>query len=743
MVREPGRQVSGAGAPACLLPLFFLLLHSAAAQPQAPSPLAARGYTVLPEPRSVALSSADFRYGPDWRIEVGSGVSPSDVAVQCLQEELVTRFHMQLQPQGGAGVVRLLIEPGSVTIGQAQGRDKSALAEQAYQMDLSPTEVRITANASTGLFYGVETLVQLLKPVNGALQLPAGRIADWPDLQFRAIYWDDAYHLDQPGYLMNALRQAAFFKINALVINLEGHFAYKSAPAAVEPYAFSPAEFQQLTAYGLRYHIQLIPFLDGPARVAFLLKHPEYAALREVPNSNYELCAANPDSSQLLAGMYQDLHDANRGVSYFFLPADQPYYIGKVNNSQCQEADRAQQLGGPGKLLDEFLSKTAGVLHALGRTVLFLGDGARGTIYVPTLGEETMFPDYFTLPESEMVHAGRAATPRIEDGIRKIASDPARQQGDAMGAVVAARAGAGLHTETFWLGYAAIAAAAWNPGAGAKESMAAFYPLYYGPQTVNMDRVYELMSRQAQLYADSWDTVPSKVRKPILGDSHGLYDAPRPANDQSVPLPPPPSGKDLTRDSTWARDNARRLLLASAALTENTELLGLLDRDTPLASGYPQYGLSVFHTIAQLCRQNLNTISDLGRIDTLLDFAQENARDGLPQDAVGAVDQALSIAVAIRASRNAVLNEAIYTWDRTWYPRGGVVNGRRFLHDLDDIEDHLADRTADMSYLVYRELILPFGEWFGQVQSARNQYAQAHGLDARRLLFDWSDAGGR
>jgi len=662
--------VSGAGALACLLPLVFLFPHSAAAQPQAASPLAARGYRVLPEPRSVQLSPADFRYGPDWRIEVGSGVSPSEAAVQSLQEELITRYHLQLQPRGGAGVVRLLIEPGSVTIGQARDRDKSALAEQAYQIDLSPTEVRITANASTGLFYGVETLVQLMKPVNGALQLPAGRIVDWPDLQFRAIYWDDAYHLDQPGYLMNALRQAAFFKINAFVINLEGHFAYKSAPAAVEPYAYSPAEFQQLTAYGLRYHIQLIPFLDAPAHAAFLLKHPEYAALREVPNSIHELCAGSPDSFKLLAGMYQDLLDANRGVNYFLLSA------GARNNAQCQEG--------------EFLPKMAGVLRGQGRTVLLLGDGAQGTSYISMLGDETMFPDY--------------GMPRVEDAIRKIASD-------ATGVVVAARGGAGMHTETFWLGYAAISAAAWNPGVNAKESMAAFYALFYGPQTVNIDRVYELMSRQAQFYG------------------------------QSIPLPPAPS-PDLRRDSTWTRDNTKPVLLASAALTENTELLGLLDRHTPLASGYPQYGLSVFHTIAQLCRQNLNMISDLGKIDTLLDSAQENARDGLPQDAVAAVDQALTIAVAIRASRNAVLNEAIYTWDRTWYPRNATVDGRRFLHDPDDIEGHLADRTADMSYLVYRELTLPFGEWFEQVQSARNQFAQAHGLDARRFPFVWSDVGG-
>ncbi len=163
--------------------------------------------------------------------------------------------------------------------------------------------------------------------------------------------------------LTHALRQAAFFKIDAFVIKLEGHFQYSSAPAVVEPYALSPAELQKLTDYGLRYHIQLVPFLDGPAHIAFILKHPEYAGLREYPESNYELCATNPDSYKLLLGMYQDLLAANRGVKYFYLSTDEPYYIGKANDSRCHEAARERELGSVGRLLGEFLTKTANVLH--------------------------------------------------------------------------------------------------------------------------------------------------------------------------------------------------------------------------------------------------------------------------------------------------------------------------------------------------------------------------------------------
>ena len=88
----------------------------------------------------------------------------------------------------------------------------------------------ITANASEGLFYGVQTLVQLMRHRDGVLSLPQGRITDWPDLPRRHIYWDDAHHLDRLPELKRAVRQASFYKINGFAIKLEGHFQFKSAP---------------------------------------------------------------------------------------------------------------------------------------------------------------------------------------------------------------------------------------------------------------------------------------------------------------------------------------------------------------------------------------------------------------------------------------------------------------------------------------------------------------------------------
>jgi hypothetical protein len=129
----------------------------------------------------------------------------------------------------------------------------------------------------------------------------------------------------------------------------------------------------------------------------------------------------------------------------------------------------------------------------------------------------------------------------------------------------------------------------------------------------------------------------------------------------------------------------------------------------------------------------------LGRMDGLLRSAADAAGRNQSKAALNSLDQALQQVFAIRYSRNRALANAIETWYKSWLPRVPEANGRRFLHELDDVKDHLPDRTVDMSYLIYRELQLPFGDWVEQVRAVRNQYAQSHELPLRNERLDWKD----
>ena len=150
-----------------------------------------------------------------------------------------------------------------------------------------------------------------------------------------------------------------------------------------------------------------------------------------------------------------------------------------------------------------------------------------------------------------------------------------------------------------------------------------------------------------------------------------------------------------------------------------------------------RYNLEVFLAIAHLYRQNLEMLQTIQQMNGSLQGA--DAAHDKPKAAIGSVDRALELANTIRYARNVVLADAIATWYKAWFPRVAEANGRRYVHELDDVKDHLPDRTVDMTYLIYRQLLLPLGDWVDQVRTARNQYAQAHQMPVRNDRLDWKD----
>ena len=746
------------------------------------TPLFSRGYTVIPAPQKVSLGTKDFEFNRSWRLEIGRGIEAGDIAVQSLSEQLRERFQVTLGSNGAtgakAGVVRLAVTPNAVAIGATTDTDKPAITEQAYRMELVPGRVTITGNSATGVFYGVQTLVQLLKLQNGALWLPECQIEDWPDLELRTIYWDDAHHLEHLDVLKAALRQASFYKINGFAIKLEGHFQYQHAQPIVEPYALTPAELQELTDYGLKYHVQVIPYLDGPAHDAFILKHPEYAALREYADSNYEFCATNPKTYELLEGMFEDLLAANKGGKYFVLSTDEPYYVGLAHNDECQEADRAKELGSVGKLLAEFVTKTAGYLHEHGRTVIFWGEypmkpddiqslptymvngevygpefdpkfkahGIRQLIFTSTVGwKEYLFPNYYLLPQNEHLPGPAGGTYEpvrqgpgvVDEMFNAISFNPARQQADLMGSFVAGWADVGLHSETMWLGYATGSAAAWHAAApDPQESMNSFYKLFYGPGQINMGRLYQLMSEQGQFWKESWNVTASSARTPYWGDYNIIYQTPRPASDQTLAVLPSPQMPLLTLGYDWDPQHAPAVKMAGEFLARNDELLDLL-HSNELRVSFQKYNLRIYLSIAQLFRQNLQMLLAMQQISEQLKLAEKHAALTESAEAVAALDQALNLAASIRAQRNEALSNATETWYEQWFPRVAEANGRRFLDKVDDVKDHLPVRTVDMTYLIYRELLYPFDDWANRTLAARNAYAEAHHLPGRSFSLQW------
>ncbi|ULQ52136.1 beta-N-acetylhexosaminidase [Flavihumibacter fluvii] len=754
--------------------LCVLTVHISQAQQNQVSP----EKRLLPVPQKVAFSGQQFILDESWTI-VNSNVPVHDPALLSLVSELKARYGIAIpikkagKSKPGNKTIVLQVKAGAVDIGPTIDSNRTALKKQAYHLTLQQQNIVITANAPQGLFYGVQTLLQSLEPTNGKTYFTTGDITDWPDMDLRIIYWDDAHHLERPEAMKRAIRQASYYKVSGFALKLEGHFEFASAKPIVEPYAYSAKELQELTDYARSLYIELIPFLDAPAHIAFILKHPEYKDLRAFPNSNYDLSVVNPKADALILNMMDDLFAANKGGNYVVFSTDEAYYTGKAPGDK----QRAAALGGNGKLLAEYITRIGNQLHQRGRKVIIWTEhpmkkedikdipshiisgvysedwapvikahGMRQLVYTATQGVEPLFPTYYPLAPKELFkdfppdnydeeQQSMIAKGRVGEMLAEITNATTAGKADFMGVFVAGWADAGLNPETFWLGYATGAAAGWKSKATtAADLMTRFYHSFY-TNSVEMEKTYRLLSTQAEFWGRSWQLRSSNNRVPIFGNSEMIYPEPKPAKDQTLPLLPVPSPTDLSLKTDWNSNNAVLLEDAAVFLKENNELMDLLQANLSRES-FQAHHLLVLQSVAQLCRQNLHMLLDLEKINDYMQLAAQ-AGKGNPEIAVAMVDAALDKVKDIRNHRNEVLQSVTATWYQEWFPKVAEANGRKFLHQADDVKDHYPDRTIDMSYLVYRQLKYPLGTWANEALAARNQFAKQHGLPERTAVFNW------
>jgi hypothetical protein len=303
-----------------------------------------------------------------------------------------------------------------------------------------------------------------------------------------------------------------------------------------------------------------------------------------------------------------------------------------------------------------------------------------------------------------------------------------------MGVVIAGWADAGLHPETFWLGYATATAAGWNSkDLTAANASARFMNAFYGPKQKDMDSVYHVLSEQAEFHTESWDWIASPWRPMIKGNSDSLFL--QPERDQTLPLLAVPESGTLAIANKTYPVNAERFAAAQAMLPRNQYALKLLQDNRSLAKSQ-LYNLEVLESVAAICAQNLRMLVTLNQVTDLLQRASSTSATNSAQ-AIKQLDTAMDRISKLKQQRDSTLAFVEKIWFKEWHPLVEEANGRKFLHQVDDIKDHQPVRTTDLSYLIYRELHYPLDEWWSSVQKVRNAYAQQHQLPVVNKQLNW------
>jgi hypothetical protein len=707
-------------------------------------PLWLHGFPLLPVPRQVHVTGRFCPRLPE-QVRCGDGVASDDVAVETLTAAL--RAAPATAAAGEPLQITLALDPGG--LGEPIPGE---VREQAYRLTLSPQRVEVVGAAAAGLLYGAQTLVHLLgcRP-EGRLALPAGEILDYPRVPLRVVHLDTKHHQDRLEMILAMIRRWAAMKVNAVAWEIEDKFAYQRHPEIGAPGAFTAEQVRRVVAEALRHHVQIIPILQGPGHMAYVLKHPQHAHLREDPANNYMICPRKEESWRLIFDMYDEILDATEGCAYFFIGTDEPYFLG--SGVECGCAARKQEVGASGIFCD-FVNRAAEHVRKRGRTPLCWAEypleqkdlhklpkdlidgiagggrrdrearwqatdelGIRHLVYASSQGVRPLFPGYFY---DERAGDDPAMGGRVRANLATYRRGLA-WQGRVVGTFTAAWDDGGLHNETFWLGWAVGAAAGWNVEPLDPDRLAVrFVRQFYGPETGGLVEALRLLDRQARFWDTSWDMVAA-----FRGPAYMLQWHER--RDHVLALPNVPELAVLDNRPFFARRYAEVLAQAARMRAENDRLLELLTDNIPRAARNV-YNLEVLLAVAHVCRHNLDLLGALAKAERLLSDARDCNRRGEYPQAVGHLRAAADTVQQIVEDGRGAFELYRATYEKSCFPKGRSVDGRDFVHVMDDTKDHKGDRRADLTFLIEREERLDLPAWLARLTQLTADYAHSHGV---------------
>lgn len=198
---------------------------------------------------------------------------------------------------------------------------------EGYVLTVDAKGVTVTARTEAGLFYGCQTLEQLMEDSRDFnREIPAMKITDYPAIAYRAIHLDTKHHLDRMEYYYRMIDKLARYKINAVIWELEDKLKYTRRPEVAAPNAIGKQEMQALCRYAKERNVEISPLVQGLGHAGFILKH--HWELRENPHSDWEFCPADPRTYEVQFDLYSDAIEAMPYGRYLHIGGDEITAIG-------------------------------------------------------------------------------------------------------------------------------------------------------------------------------------------------------------------------------------------------------------------------------------------------------------------------------------------------------------------------------------------------------------------------------
>ncbi|MGL6268164.1 MAG: beta-N-acetylhexosaminidase, partial [Chitinophagaceae bacterium] len=266
--------------------------------------------SILPEPVDIKSGDGFFVLNPSSSISTTSADAALSILAEQLSKKLASATGYKMPVRTG-GIMTNNI--GNILL-QINKSNELILGNEGYRLNIEQAQITISANKPAGLFYGIQSLLQLLpkeidhkQPVSNInWQVPVADITDYPRFAWRGLMFDVSRHFFTRQEVKDFIDEMVRYKYNLLHMHLtddegwrieiksypkltekgawnvkrEGTFGNFTPPAADEPRDYggfyTQDDIRDIVKYAKERFVDILPEIDIPGHsLATIASYPD------------------------------------------------------------------------------------------------------------------------------------------------------------------------------------------------------------------------------------------------------------------------------------------------------------------------------------------------------------------------------------------------------------------------------------------------------------------------------------
>ena len=274
---------------------------------------------------------------------------------------------------------------------------------ESYTLSVTPQQIEIRATSGAGLFYGMQTLLQLMQPAStGGYSVPSVEIEDTPRFAYRGLMLDVSRHFSTKEFIKKQIDALAYYKINRLHLHLTDAAGWRleikkyplltdfaawrtdptwkkwwnggrkylryDEPGASGGY-YTQDDIREILEYARQHYITVIPEIEMPSHSEEVLAaYPQLSCSGE-PYKNSDFCVGNEETFTFLENVLTEVMELFPS-EYIHVGGDEAGKSAWKTCPKCQKRMKDEHLANVDELQSYLIHRIEKFLNNHGRRLL-------------------------------------------------------------------------------------------------------------------------------------------------------------------------------------------------------------------------------------------------------------------------------------------------------------------------------------------------------------------------------------